>query len=85
MLRFDKATYLSLLLFYYILLFITIINIVSTLYKLIEFIILSYTFKVISFVQHKAYMTLWISFSKFSDVLPVLLLQELLVIFETLV
>ena len=35
-----------------------------------EFIILSYTFLIISFVQYKEYIICVISFSKFSDVLP---------------
>ena len=54
-----------------ILLFIEFINIVSVLfYKFIEFIILLYTFLVISFAWYKKYMICLISFSKFSDVLP---------------
>ena len=84
MLRFDKATYLSLLFKFSlserlsnsvlgsdVLLFSESINIVSMLfYEFIEFIILLHTFLVISFVQCKAFMICLISFSKFSDVLP---------------
>ena len=39
-------------------------------YTFIEFILLSYTFLVISFDQYKEYMIFLISFNKFSDVLP---------------
>ena len=39
-------------------------------YNFIEFIILLYTFLVISFSQYKKYIICLISFSKFSDVLP---------------
>ena len=47
------------------------INISSILlYNFIEFIILIYTFLVISFAQYKEYIICLISFSKFSDVLP---------------
>ena len=54
-----------------ILLFSELINIVSILfYKFIEFIIMLYTFLVISFAGYKAYIISLISFSKFSDVLP---------------
>ena len=53
------------------LLFSEFINIVSILfYNFIEFIILLYTFLVISFVQYRKYINWLISFSKFSDVLP---------------
>ena len=52
-------------------LFQKFINIVSILfYIFIEFIILLYTFLVISFLWQKEYMTCWILFSRFSDVLP---------------
>ena len=37
---------------------------------IIEFIMLFYTFLVIYFAQYKEYMICWISFSKFSDLLP---------------
>ena len=54
-----------------VLLFLEFINIVSILfYNFIEFIILLYTFLVISFARYKEYMICLISFSKFSDVLP---------------
>ena len=83
MLRFDKARYLSLLFKFIlsgrlsnslwgsdVLLFSEFINIVSILfYNFIEFIILLYTFLVISFARYKEYMICLISFSKFSDVL----------------
>ena len=39
-------------------------------YVFIEFIILLYTFIVISFARYKEYMISLISFSKFSEVLP---------------
>ena len=53
------------------LLFLEFTNIVSILfYKFIEFIILLYTFLVISFFRYKEYMIWRISFSKFSDMLP---------------
>ena len=46
-------------------------NIVSILfYNFIEFIVLLYTFLVISFAPHKEYMVCLISVRKFSDVLP---------------
>ena len=64
MLRFDKATYLSLLFK-----FILSLRLSNNL-NFIEFIILLYTFLVISFSQYKEYMICLISFSKFSDVLP---------------
>ena len=48
-----------------------IINVVSILYYIfIEFIILLYTFFVISFAWYKEYMICRILFNKFSDVLP---------------
>ena len=54
-----------------VLLFSELINIVSLLfYNFIEFIILLYTFLVISFAWYKEYIICLISFSKFSDVLP---------------
>ena len=47
------------------------INISSILlYNFVEFIILMYTFLVISFAQYKEYIICLISISKFSDVLP---------------
>ena len=85
MLRFNKATYLSLLFKFILserlnnslrgsdaLLFSEFIkNIVSILfYNFIEFIILLYTFLVFSFARYKKYMICLISFNKFSDVLP---------------
>ena len=84
MLRFDKVTYLSFLFKFIlsvtlsqslrgsdVLLFSQFINIVSILfYNFIEFIILLYTFLVISFCRYKEYIICLISFSKFSDVLP---------------
>ena len=84
MLRFDKATYLSLLFNFVlserlgsnlgesdVLLFSDFINIVSILfYTFIEFIILSYTFLVVCFLRYKEYITCLISFSKLPDVLP---------------
>ena len=84
MLKFDKATYLSLLFKFIlserfsnslsgsdVLLFSEFINIVSILpYNFIEFIMLLYTFLVISFARYREYIICLISFSKFSDVLP---------------
>ena len=53
------------------LLFPEFINIVSILfYNFMEFIILLYTFLVISFARYKEHLIFLISFSKFSDVLP---------------
>ena len=83
MLRFDKATYLSLLFKCIlsvkltdslwgsdVLLFSEFINIVSILVNnFMEFIILLYTFLVTYFSWYKEYMIWQISFSKFSDVL----------------
>ena len=46
------------------------IHSVLELYNFIEFIILLYTFLVISFVLYKEYTICLISSSKFSDVLP---------------
>ena len=84
MLRLDTDTYL-LLLFKSILperlsnslrgsdvlLFLEFINIVSILfYEFFEFIILLYTFLVISFARYREYIICLISFSKFSDILP---------------
>ena len=55
----------------HVLQFSEFINIVSILfYNLIEFIILLYTFLIVSFPQYKKYIIFLISFSKFSDVLP---------------
>ena len=84
MLSFDKATYSSLLFKFIlsewlnnslcgsdILLFPEFINMGSFLiYDFIEFIMLLYTFLVISFAQNKEYVSYLISFSTFSDVLP---------------
>ena len=84
MLRFDKATYLSLLFKFIlserlcnslwgsdVLLFSEFINIVFILfYNFIEFIIFLHTFLVICQAQYKEYIIGIISFSKFSDVLP---------------
>ena len=84
MLRFDKATYLSLVFKFIlserlsntlrgsdVLLFSEFINIVPILsYNLTEFIILLYTFLAISFSLYKEYIIYLVSFSKFSDVLP---------------
>ena len=80
----DKATYLSFIFKFIIskklsnslwgsdlLLFSEFINIVSTLfYNFIEFMILFYTFLVISSFRYKEYIIFLISFSKFSDLLP---------------
>ena len=99
MLKFDKATYLSLLFKFIVserlsnslcasdvLLFSEFTNIVAILfYNFIEFIILLYAFLVIFFSFYKEYMICPISFSKFSDVLTALLVQVLLVIFEAFV
>ena len=79
MLRFDRATYLSLLVKFVLservsnslwgsdgLLFPKFINIVSILYyKYNEFVILLYSSLVISFARCKEYMICSISFSKF--------------------
>ena len=84
MLRFDKATYLSLLFQFNlskrlsntlwesdVLLFSEFLNIVAILfYDFIEFIILLYTSVVISFARYREYIIYLISFSKSSDVLP---------------
>ena len=84
MLRFDKATYSSLLYTFIlskrlissllgsdVLLFPEFISIVSILFSyFIELIILLYTFLVTSFSQGKENIICRTSFSKFSDVLP---------------
>ena len=85
MLRFDKATYLSLLFKFilserlsnslwgsYVLLFSEFITIVSIwFYNFVELIILLCTFLVILFVWYKEYIIWWSLFdNKFSDVLP---------------
>ena len=84
MLRFDKATYLSLLLKVILsvrssnslwgsdaLLFSEFINIVSILfYNFMECIILLYTFLVTSFLWYREYIICLISFSRFSNILP---------------
>ena len=58
------------------------INIVSILfYKFIELIILLHTFVVISYAWYKEYIISLALFSNFSDELPVLLVELLLVIF----
>ena len=55
-----------------VLLFLEFINIVSVLfYNFTECIILLYAFLVIYFARYRKYMNCLISFSKFSDVLPV--------------
>ena len=55
----------------YVLQFLEFINIVSILfYNLIEFIILLYTFLIVSFPRYKKYIIFLISFSQFSDLLP---------------
>ena len=83
MLRFDKVTYLSLLFKFTlserlsnsplaldVLLIPELITRVSILlYYFIELIIFLYTFLVISFALYKEYMILWISFTKFTNVL----------------
>ena len=95
MLRFDKATYLSLLFKfvlsarfsrYFIILGIHKYNIHAVLY-FIGFIILLYTFLVISFAQYKEYIICLISFTKvcFQMYCLLLLVQELLVVFEAFV
>ena len=82
--RFHKATYLSLLFKFIlserlnnnlkgsnVLLFPEFVNIVSILhYNFVEFVILLYTFLVVSFACYREYIICLISFSKFSDVLP---------------
>ena len=84
MLRFNKATYLSLLFRFIfserlsntlwasgVLLFSNFTNKLSLLfYNFIELIILLYPFLIISFAQYKEYMICLILFNKFSDVLP---------------
>ena len=84
MLRFYRATYLSILFKFNfserlsnslwgsdVLLFLEFINIVSILfYNFIEFIVVLYIFLLISFARYKQYMICLISFSTFSDVLP---------------
>ena len=47
-----------------------------------EFIILLYTFLVISFARYKEYINCLIWFCNFSDVLPAFFVPVLLVIFE---
>ena len=77
MLKFDKATYLSLL--FKFSLSVRLSNslrgskcfIILLFYNFIEFIILLYTFLVIFFARYKEHIICLISFSKFSDVLPV--------------
>ena len=55
-----------------VLLFLEFINMVCILfYNFTEFIILLYAFLVIYFARCRKYMNCLISFSKFSDVLPV--------------
>ena len=110
MLRFDKATYLSLLFKFIlserlsnslwgsdVLLFSEFINIVSILfYNFIEFIILLYTFLVTSFSEYKEYMIsqvidtksilfVWFHLVSFQMYYLLLLVPELLVIFEAFV
>ena len=51
--------------------FAEFINILFILfYNFIKFIILLYTFLVISFIRYKEYITWWSPLSEFSDVLP---------------
>ena len=85
MLRFDKATYLSLLFKFIlceglssslqgsdVLLFSEFLIMASILYyTFMEFIILLHTFLVIFFARCKEHIIWRISFSKFSDVLPI--------------
>ena len=67
--RFDRATYLSLLL--KLIFSERLKNSLSILfYKFIEFIILLYTFLVFYFSRYKEYIICLFLFSKFSDVLP---------------
>ena len=96
MLRFDKATYMSLLFFLIlfqrwsnslwesdVLLFLELINIVSILYyNFIEFIILLYCFFSILFSQNRQYGIWRISFDKFWDVIPTFTRARAIVIFE---
>ena len=71
MLRFDKATTYHLFSSFLRILFSEFINTVSiVVYNFIEFIILLYTFLVISVAQYKEYITCLIVFIKFSNVLP---------------
>ena len=84
MLRFDKTTCLSLLFKFILsatlinslwgsavlLLSEFIITVYSLFYNFIKFIILFYTFLVISFDRFKEYQICFISFSKSSEVLP---------------
>ena len=80
MLRFNKATYLSLFKVYLIYkteLFFEIIN-----HNFVEFITLLHTFLVISFARYKKYMFCLISFSKTKMCCLLLLVQLLLLIFE---
>ena len=68
-----------------VLLFLEFIERVSILYfTFSEFIILLYTFLVISFVRYKEYMICWISFSKISDVLAGFTFAILIVIIQVL-
>ena len=84
MIRFDRATYLSLYFKFNfpgifsnslwgsdVLLFLELINVVYILfYNFIEFMILLYTILVLSFCWYKEYIICLILFNKFSDVLP---------------
>ena len=84
MLRCDKATYLSLLFQFVlserlinslwgsdVLVFSELMKIASVLfYNFVKFIILLYTFLIISFARYKEYEIYLVLFSKFSDVLP---------------
>ena len=69
MLRFDKATYSSLL--FRLISSVRLSNSSFLYYTFFELIILLYTFLVISFSRCIEYITCLISFSKFPDVLPV--------------
>ena len=96
MLRFDKATFLSLFFKFTsferlgnnlsgsdVLLFSEFTNIVSILfYNFIKFIMLLHTFLLVSFARYNEYMISLISFSKFQMYYLLLLVQKLLVIFE---
>ena len=99
MLRFYKATYLSLLFKFILserlsnsllgsdfLIFPEFINIVSVLfYKFIEFIILLYTFLAIFFSLQRTYDMCDFTFVSFQIYYLLLLVQVLLVIFEAFV
>ena len=99
MLRFDKPTYLSFLFKFIlferlskslwgssVLLFPDFINIVPILfYNFVEFIILLYTFLVISFTLNKEFKKFWFHLVSFQMFYLSLFVQLLLVIFEAFV